>query len=56
MSLSDDTIVEGLSTFLTGRLTDPPVSITDITRSTEGWSRQTISFIAERDQLVTTSG
>lgn len=46
MSLAADTIVDGLSSYLTGRLTENPVSIVDVTRHTEGWSRQTISFTA----------
>jgi len=50
MSLAEDTIVEGLSTFLEGRLTEQSVTVTDVRRHTEGWSRQTISFTANWEE------
>lgn len=46
MSLAEETIVEGLSDYLTGRLTEHPVAVTDVRRHTEGWSRRTVSFTA----------
>lgn len=50
MSLAEDTIVEGLSTALQGRLTDQQVTVRDVERHTEGWSRQTISFAANWEE------
>ncbi len=46
--MTDDISIEydELSTYLSGRLADGKVEVSDIQRHTEGWSRQTVSFTA----------
>lgn len=39
-----DTLAANLSTYLSDRLVDGPVDVTDVRSHTEGWSRRTISF------------
>lgn len=46
MTLEVDDITGELTPYLSGRLSDGDVSVTDLERHTEGWSRQTMSFTA----------
>ena len=39
-----NTVAANLSTYLSDRLVDGPVDVTDVRSHTEGWSRRTISF------------
>ncbi|WP_226482712.1 phosphotransferase family protein [Natrinema amylolyticum] len=44
MTLEVDDITGELEPYLSGRLADSDVTVTDLERHTEGWSRQTMSF------------
>ena len=46
MTLDIDDISGQLESYLSGRLSNGDVSVTDLERHTEGWSRQTMSFTA----------
>lgn len=46
MTLEVDDITGRLETYLTGRLAETDVTVTDLERHTEGWSKQTMSFTA----------
>jgi aminoglycoside phosphotransferase (APT) family kinase protein len=47
MTLDVDDIPGTLESYLSGRLSDGEVTVSDLERHTEGWSRQTMSFSAE---------